>query len=160
MSTATMTFLFTDIVASTEHALRLGDAHWEAKLAGYRATVRRELIRFGGHEVDTAGDGFFVTFSASEGAIRCAQSLSVCVDRLGLASRTGVHTGPCQTGGEKVSGVNVHVAARVMAAAQAGEVLLSSAVQESLSSPRLALVDAGRHALKGLPSEYQLYRAA
>jgi class 3 adenylate cyclase len=156
MSTAT--FLFTDIVNSTEQVLRLGDAQWDCLLTSYRASVRRDLRHFGGREVDAAGDGFFVVFHDPQRAVRCAQSLSQRVEKLGLASRTGVHTGQCQSGGEKVCGLNVHVAARVMAAAQPGEVLVSEATRQSLCAS--TIIDAGSHSLKGLPGYWALYRAA
>jgi class 3 adenylate cyclase len=158
MSTATFTLLFTDIAASTEHALRLGDARWDALLTDYRAAVRSELLQYGGQEVDSAGDGFFAIFPQPSDAVRCAQSLSSRVDRLGLSSRTGLHSGCCQTGGEKVSGIAVHVAARVMACAQPGEVLVSEAVYDNM--PHTGVVETGAHTLKGLPGEWALYRVA
>jgi class 3 adenylate cyclase len=158
MSTATFTLLFTDIAASTELALRLGDSRWDALLSDYRAAVRNELRHYGGQEVDTAGDGFFAVFPKAKNAVRCAQALSSCVDRLGLTSRTGLHRGTCQTGGEKVSGIAVHVAARVMACAQPGEVLVSSAVYHRM--PHRGVINTGAHSLKGLPGEWPLYRVA
>jgi len=159
MSTAaTFTVLFTDIASSTEHALRLGDAAWDSRLASYRAAVRRDLHQFGGLEVDAAGDGFFAVFPSAGGAVRCARSISTHVDHLGLTSRTGLHTGSCQTGGEKISGVAVHVAARVMACAHPGEILVSSSVGQALPlRASTAFVDAGSHDLKGLPGQWQLY---
>jgi len=162
MSTAaTFTLLFTDIACSTEHALRLGDAAWDARLARYRAAVRRELHQFGGFEVDTAGDGFFAVFPSASLAVRCAQAISTEADHLGLSSRTGLHTGSCHAGGEKISGVAVHVASRVMACAQPGEILVSSAVGQAVplrASTRF--YDAGAHDLKGLPGQWQLYHVA
>jgi class 3 adenylate cyclase len=160
MSTASFTLLFTDIAASTEHALRLGDARWDALLTDYRTAVRNELRQYGGKEVDSAGDGFFAIFPKTKDAVRCARSLSSRVDRLGLSSRTGLHSGCCQTGGEKVSGIAVHVAARVMACAQPGEVLVSEAVYQRMPRKHSGAVDAGAHSLKGLPGEWALYRLA
>jgi class 3 adenylate cyclase len=158
MATATFTLLFTDIAGSTEHVLRLGDARWDSLLGQYRGAVRGALGQFGGSEVDTAGDGFFAVFSDSTAAIGCAQSIATHVDGLGLTSRTGLHVGQCSTGGEKVSGVNVHTAARVMSVARPGEVLLSSAIRESIPS-QIGFVDRGTHHLKGLPGNWQLYAA-
>ena len=158
MSTATLTLLFTDIAASTEQVLRLGDERWDALLSAYRGAVRGELQDFGGSEVDNAGDGFFAIFPSADSAVRCAQSLSRRVDHLGLASRTAVHTGECQTGGEKVSGINVHVAARIMACARPGEVLLSESARRACGCSKT--VAAGSHRLKGLPGEWQVYCAA
>ena len=162
MSTAsTFTVLFTDIASSTEHALRLGDAHWDTQLTSYRAAMRRELRQFGGVEVDSAGDGFFAVFAAADGAVRCAQSIATQADRLGLASRTGLHTGACQTGGEKISGVAVHVAARVMACAHPGEVLVTSAVGQALPlRASAAWHDAGPQGLRGLPGQWHLYQVS
>jgi class 3 adenylate cyclase len=154
MSTATMTFLFTDIASSTEHLVQLGDERWATLLSGYRAMVRDELRRFGGHEVDNAGDGFFAVFPGISSAVSCARAIARSTDALGLPSRTGVHRGACEVGGEKPTGVNVHVAARIMACAQPGEVLVSEAIKST------ACVDAGRHHLKGLPGRWRLYRAA
>ena len=105
MSSATYSFLFTDIVGSTEHVVRLGDERWDALLTRYRDIVRRSLQRFNGREVDTAGDGFFALFESTSSAIRCALAIKLAVRALGLRSRTGIHTGACQTGGEKVSGL-------------------------------------------------------
>jgi class 3 adenylate cyclase len=158
MSTATFTLLFTDIAASTEYALRVGDARWDELLADYRAAVRSELRQFGGQEVDSAGDGFFAIFPKTRDAVRCARSLSSRVYGLGLTSRTGLHSGTCQTGGEKVSGIAVHVAARVMACAQPGEVLVSEAVYQTM--PHSRVKHAGAHSLKGLPGQWALYRVA
>jgi class 3 adenylate cyclase len=162
MSTAsTFTVLFTDIASSTEHAVRLGDALWDAQLTSYRAAIRRELRQFGGVEVDSAGDGFFAVFASAGGAVHCAQSISTRADRLGLASRTGLHTGVCQTGGEKISGVAVHVAARVMACADPGEVLVTSAVGQALPlRASSAWHDAGPHDLRGLPGQWPLYHVS
>jgi class 3 adenylate cyclase len=162
MSTAaTFTFLFTDIASSTEHALRLGDAAWDAQLTRYRAAVRRELHQFGGIEVDTAGDGFFAVFVSACDAVRCAQSISTRLDHLGLSSRTGLHTGTCQTGGEKISGVAVHVAARVMACAHPGEILVSSAVNQELTLYASASWhEAGARGLRGLPGQWRLYHVS
>src|SRR5439155_11481051 len=99
-----LALLFTDIVGSTEKAAAWGDSQWRKALERYRATVRRELKRFGGREVDTAGDGFFVAFSAPQSAVRCAQAIAVATRGLGLPSRLGVHYGGCEVRGEKLGG--------------------------------------------------------
>jgi class 3 adenylate cyclase len=151
------TFLFTDVANSTEHVLRLGDERWAALLSTYRSSVRRELREFNGSEVDAAGDGFFAVFADASSAINCARELDACTRRLGLPSRTAVHTGDCQPGGEKVSGINVHVAARILTCAQPGQVLVSDRV--SVSGTSVRVLDAGVHALKCVPGKWQLYRA-
>jgi class 3 adenylate cyclase len=158
MSTANLTFLFTDIADSTDLALALGDATWDGLLGAYRLMVRRQLDRFGGFEVDTAGDGFFAVFQTADSAVRCAQSLASDSLRLGLASRTAVHSGICQTGGEKPTGVNLHVAARIMACARPGELLISDSARDATSA--FGFAEAGAHTLRGLPGRWPVFRAA
>jgi class 3 adenylate cyclase len=158
MSTANLTFLFTDIADSTELALALGDATWDRLLCAYRFMVRRHLDRFGGFEVDTAGDGFFAVFQTTDCAVRCARSLASESTRLGVASRTAIHRGTCETAGEKPTGVNLHVAARIMMCAQPGEVLVSESARDG--ARLVGLAEAGSHALRGLPGQWPLFRAA
>ena len=154
---AVLTLLFTDIVGSTRMAVDLGDEGWRAQLSRYRASVRRELARFGGHEVDTAGDGFFATFDRPAAGLRCAWTLRSAVEAIGLRTRTGLHVGECEMRGEKVSGLAVHIGARVMAAAGDGEILISDALREVGSGIDTQLGDRGRHELKGVPGEWQLF---
>ena len=154
---AVLTLLFTDIVGSTRMAVDLGDEGWNALLTRYRASVRRELARFGGHEVDTAGDGFFATFSRPAAGLGCAWAVRSAVDALSLRTRTGLHVGECEMRGEKVSGLAVHTAARVMAAAGDGEILISDAVRDVGSGVDVQLGDRGRHELKGVPGEWHLF---
>jgi class 3 adenylate cyclase len=156
-SRAVLTLLFVDIVESTRKAVELGDEQWRELLGRYRSAVRREIGRFGGHEVDTAGDGFFVTFEQPDPAVECAFAVRSAVQRLGLETRIGLHLGECETRGEKVSGVAVHAAARVMAAAGSGEIIISDAVRNALASSELVVVDRGAHELKGVPGMWQLY---
>jgi class 3 adenylate cyclase len=154
---AILTLLFTDIVESTRKAVELGDEAWRELLSRYRSMVRRELTRTGGHEVDTAGDGFFATFDRPDPGLRCARQLRAGAQRLGLETRTGLHVGECETRGEKVTGVAVHVAARVMSLARPGEILMSDAQRAAVSREEISLRDRGRHELKGVPGEWQLY---
>jgi class 3 adenylate cyclase len=151
-----LTLLFMDIVGSTQMAVELGDERWRALLARYRATVRRQLARHSGHEVDTAGDGFFATFQRPAAGLMCAWAIRTDVEMLGLQTRTGLHVGECEMRGEKVSGVAVHIAARVMAAATDGEILVTDALQEATATDA-RLEDRGRHRLKGVPGERQLF---
>jgi class 3 adenylate cyclase len=155
---ALLTLLFIDIVGSTPMAVELGDERWHAVLGRYRATVRRELTRFGGHEVDTAGDGFFATFQRPAAGLGGAWAIRSAVEDLGLQIRTGVHMGECVVRGEKLSGVAVHIAARVMAAAGGGEILLTDAVREAVPDLDGRLTDHGRHRLKGVPGDWRLLR--
>jgi class 3 adenylate cyclase len=151
------TVMFTDIVASTERAAELGDRRWLALLDEHHAVVRRELARFRGSEVKTTGDGFLATFDGPARAIRCARSIVDEVQRLGLEVRTGLHTGECEMVGDDVRGIAVHTAARVAAAAAAGEVLVSSTVKDLVAGAGIAFVERGSRALKGVPGEWRLF---
>jgi class 3 adenylate cyclase len=154
---AILTLLFTDIVESTRKAVELGDEAWRELLSRYRSMVRRELTRTGGHEVDTAGDGFFATFDRPDAGLRCASQLRAGAQRLGLETRTGLHVGECETRGEKVTGIAVHVAARVMSLAAPDEILMSDGLREAIGTREVSTRDRGRHELKGVPGEWQLY---
>jgi class 3 adenylate cyclase len=156
-SRALLTLLFTDIVRSTEHIVELGDEGWRVLLGRYRAAVRHELARTHGHEVDTAGDSFFATFDRPNAGVRCASAIRSGVEQLGLQTRTGVHLGECEMRGEEVSGIEVHAAARVMAEAADGEILLSGAVRDAISAAEFSTIDRGPHELKGVPGEWNLY---
>jgi class 3 adenylate cyclase len=144
------TILFTDIVGSTERLQRLGDNAWTELLARHHAAVRRELERFRGREVDTAGDGFLATFDGPARAIRCALAVRDAVRGLGLDLRAGLHTGECELLGDKVAGIAVHTGARIAARAGAGEVLVSATVRDLVSGSGIAFDDRGDHELKGV----------
>ncbi len=151
------TVLFTDIVGSTEKAAEIGDRRWRDLLSAHDETVRRELERFRGREVDTAGDGFLATFDGPARAVRCATSIGEAVQELGLGIRSGVHTGECELDGEKVRGIAVHTGARVAALARPGEVLVSSTVKDLVSGSGIEFEDRGAHELKGVPGEWTIY---
>jgi class 3 adenylate cyclase len=153
------TLLFTDIVDSTAHMARLGDAVWRTLLERHHALVRRELARARGREVDTAGDGFFAAFDGPARAVRCAKSIVGSVRELGIAVRSGLHTGECELVDGKVSGIAVHTGARVAAHAGPGEVLVSSTVKDLVAGSGLEFEDRGVHELKGIPGEWRLYAA-
>jgi class 3 adenylate cyclase len=124
-----LTILFSDIVGSTGHAARLGDAGWRDLLVAHDAVVRRELDRFGGREVKTIGDAFLVAFDgAPSRAVRCAQAIVDGLEPLGLTVRIGLHTGECEVLADDVGGMAVHIAARVAGLAEPGEVLASGTV--------------------------------
>jgi class 3 adenylate cyclase len=153
------TLLFTDIVDSTAHMARLGDAGWRELLERHHALVRRELARARGREVDTAGDGFFAAFDGPARAVRCAKSIVGSVRDLGIDVRSGLHTGECELVDGKISGIAVHTGARVAAHAGAGEVLVSSTVKDLVAGSGLEFDDRGLHELKGIPGEWRLYAA-
>lgn len=157
---ALLTLFFTDICDSTARAVAMGDERWREALTTYRATVRRGLRRFKGSEMDTAGDGFFAVFDRPADGLHSAQWLRDRLRELSLDSRFGLHAGECELRGEKVSGVAVIAAARVMATAGANEIVVSQVIHESLGNPDGAFRDLGDRTLKGLPGTWRLYGSA
>ena len=151
------TVLFTDIVGSSEKAASLGDRAWRLLLERHHALVRRQLARFRGVEVDTAGDGFFASFDGPARAIRCACAIVEGVPELGLEVRAGVHTGECELANGKVAGIAVHTGARVASLAQPEEVLVSSTVKDLVAGSEIVFEDRGSHELKGIPGKWRLY---
>jgi class 3 adenylate cyclase len=153
------TVLFTDIVGSTERAAELGDRRWRDLLERHHAVVRRELQHFRGVEVDTAGDGFLATFDGPARGIRCAKAVTDSVRDLGLEVRAGLHTGECERMGDRVGGIAVHIGSRVASSAKPGEVLVSSTVKDLVAGSGIRFEPRGSHVLKGVPGEWQLFRA-
>jgi class 3 adenylate cyclase len=154
------TVLFTDLVGSTARAAELGDRRWRDLLAQHHAAVRRELERFGGRELDTAGDGFFASFDGPARAIRCACAIVEAVRPLGLEVRAGLHTGEVELLGSKVAGIAVNIGARVAANAAPGEVLVSGTVRDLVAGSGIAFEDRGLAQLKGVPGEWRLSAVA
>jgi class 3 adenylate cyclase len=144
------TVLFTDIVKSTERARELGDQGWTELLGRHHAAIRRELERFRGREIDTAGDGFFASFDGPARAIRCAVAARDAVQGLGLEIRAGLHTGECELLGDKVAGIAVHTGARVSALGGPGDVLVSETVRDLVSGSGIEFREHGEHELKGV----------
>ena len=151
------TVLFTDIVGSTQHAERLGDAAWHDLLSRHHALIRSELATFKGREVKTTGDGFLVTFDSPGRAVQCARAIRDGVGRLGLDIRAGLHTGECELSGADVAGIAVHIASRVQSLAGAGEILVSGTVRDLVAGSGLPFEDRGRHSLKGIEGEWPLF---
>ncbi len=149
--------LFTDIVGSTERAARLGDARWESLLADHNRAVRREVERFGGRAVKSVGDGFVATFDGPARAVRGALAIRDAVRELGLEVRAGIHFGEIEVLPDDIAGLAVHIGARVSALAGGGEVLVSSTVRDLVLGSGLEFDDRGRHPLKGVPGEWQLF---
>ena len=151
------TILFADIAGSTERAVAIGDRKWRELLARHQELVRGQLARFRGEEVDTAGDGFFASFDGPARAIRCGQAVVEATRELGMEVRAGLHTGECEVINGKVAGIAVHTGARVAAAADPGEVLVSSTVKDLVAGSGLLFQDRGLHVLKGIPGEWRLF---
>jgi len=154
------TLLFTDIVDSTGTAARLGDAAWHDLLSMHFHACRDTIAGFGGRQVTTTGDGVLAVFEATASAVRCAFALQGVAARQGIATRAGVHAGEVEQSGEDVRGVTVHEAARIMAEAGPGTVLVSETVALLCRGSDLSFEDAGEHELKGVPDRWHLYRAA
>jgi len=151
------TVLFTDLVASTEHAASVGDRAWRVVLEEHHRAVRRELASCGGIEIDSAGDGFFCRFDGPARAVVCAQRIVDGARELELDVRAGVHTGECEVVGPKIAGIAVATGARISTLAQPGEVLVSRTVRDLVAGSGIEFVDRGEHALKGVPGEWQLF---
>ena len=151
------TVLFTDIVDSTRRAAELGDRRWHHLLDDHQEVVRRHLARFGGREVKTTGDGFLAAFDGPAKAIRAADAIRAGLAELGLEIRVGLHTGEVELFDDDIGGIAVHIAARVMAAAGAGEIVCSRTVKDLVAGSGFAFEDRRTHRLKGVPDAWQLY---
>jgi class 3 adenylate cyclase len=150
------TVLFTDIVGSTERAAAVGDRRWREILDEHHIRVRRELDRFRGREIDTAGDGFFASFDGPARAIRAACSIRNSLRSLEVEIRAGLHTGECEVIQGKIAGIAVNTGARIASRASPGEVLVSSTVRDLVSGSGIEFADRGEHELKGVGS-WRLY---
>jgi pimeloyl-ACP methyl ester carboxylesterase len=153
------TVLFTDIVQSSRRVAELGDRGWKDLLERYHGIVRRQLGRYRGREMDTAGDGFFATFDGPARAIRCGCAIREALGEIELSVRTGIHTGECELMGDTVGGIAVHTAARLLGKADPGEVLASQTVRDLVAGSGLTFRDRGVHTLEGIPGEWRLFAA-
>jgi len=151
------TVLFTDIVDSTKRAVEIGDREWRALRGRHDDAVRQQFARFRGQEVKNLGDGFLATFDGPARAVRCAAAISDAVRPLGIVVRSGLHTGEIELTPDDVTGIAVHIAARVAAEAQAGETVVSSTVRDLVAGSGLRFLERGVHELKGLPEAVHLY---
>ena len=150
------TVLFTDIVDSTRLAAELGDTPWRDLLEAHNATIRHELAVYRGKEVKSTGDGFHAVFDGPARAIQCGRAIQEAINRIGLAVRVGMHTGECEIRSDQIEGVAVHIAARVAALAQSGEVLVSQTVKDLVAGAGFEFNDRGLHALKGVPDKWRV----
>jgi pimeloyl-ACP methyl ester carboxylesterase len=154
------TILFTDIVDSTARATASGDRLWRDLLNQHHAIVRGEIERYRGREVNMTGDGFVACFDGPARAVRCALATAEAVRPLGLEIRAGVHTGECHLEGDQISGIALHIGARIAALAGPGEALVSSKVKDLVAGASIVFADRGAHALKGVPNEWQVFAAS
>ena len=151
------TVLFTDIVGSTGRAVEMGDRHWHDLLDEHHRLVRTQLDRFRGKEIKTVGDGFLATFDGPARAIRCALEICAQVLELGLEVRAGLHTGEVELMGDDIGGIAVHIAARVSALAEPGQVLVSRTVTDLVAGSGIVFEDKGEYSLKGVPGTWSLF---
>ena len=155
---ALLTVLFTDIVGSTVRAAELGDKRWRDLLSIHDHEVRRTLRRFDGDVIQRVGDGFLAVFDgAPSRAVRCADALSDVVHAHGLDVRIGLHTGECEILGDDIGGMAVHIAARVGALAQAGEILVSGTTYGTVFGAGLDFDYRGEHILRGVPGRWPIF---
>ncbi|HEX9494886.1 MAG TPA: adenylate/guanylate cyclase domain-containing protein [Candidatus Limnocylindria bacterium] len=151
------TVLFTDIVNGTVKASELGDRGWRQLVEAHHAAVRRQLARYRGREVDTAGDGFYATFDGPARAVRCATAIRDALRPLGLEIRAGLHAGECEIIAGKTGGIATIIGARVREQAAPGEVLVSSTVKDLVAGSGLRFAERARTELKGVPGEWSLF---
>jgi class 3 adenylate cyclase len=151
------TVVFTDIVDSTARAASLGDQRWNALLDVHDRTVREQLRRFRGREINTTGDGFVASFDGPARAIRCAQAIIDATEALGIQLRAGLHTGECEIRGDDLGGLAVHIASRVGAIASPGEPLVSGTVKDLVIGSGIEFEDRGERELKGVPGSWRLF---
>lgn len=156
---ALATVLFVDIVGSTALAVKLGDAPWRTLLERFYSRMREVLQQYRGREINTSGDGFLAAFDGPARAIRCSGAIRDAARSLGLEVRSGLHTGECEIVGDDLAGIAVHIGARVAGLARPGEVLVSQTVRDLVAGSGLTFEARGTHVLKGVPSEWHLFRA-
>jgi len=154
---ALVTVVMTDIVDSTAALSAMGDDRWRGVLEHLDGTVGRRVAAFGGQKIKHTGDGYLIAFNGPTPAIECAQALQQDAKALGLALRTGIHTGECERRGDDLSGVAVHLAARIMAEAQAGEICVSRTVKDLSVGSGFGFTHAGQRDLKGIPESWDVY---
>src|SRR4051794_10059982 len=150
--------LMTDIVDSTSQAVAMGPAKWQEVISRHNERAERTIASYDGRMVKTTGDGVIGLFDSAESAVRAAVAIADAVAPLGVEIRSGVHTGEIEMSAGDVRGVVVHMVARMMALASAGDVIVSTTVRDVLDGTDLGFEDFGRHELKGLAGERQLYR--
>jgi pimeloyl-ACP methyl ester carboxylesterase len=153
---AVVTVLFTDIVDSTRLASELGNTAWWDLLEAHNAVIRHELTIHRGREVKSTGDGFHAVFDGPARAIRCGCAIREAINQIGLSVRIGMHTGECELRSDQIEGVAVHIAARVAALAEGGEVLVSQTVKDLVAGSGFKFEDRGEHVLKGVPEHWRV----
>ena len=150
--------MFTDIVSSTQIAVKRGDRDWSDLREAHNSLIRRELAAFGGREINTTGDGFVVAFDGPARAVHCAEALREAVAEIGIDLHVGIHTGECRLVEGEFSGLALHIAARIAELAPPREIIVSRTVKDLVAGSGLDFKDFGVHPLRGVPEDWQLYR--
>jgi class 3 adenylate cyclase len=153
---ALRTVLFTDIVASTQHAATAGDERWRAVLQRFGEITAELTQQFGGTVVKSTGDGHLATFDGPTQAIRCAEALRAEAETLGIEIRAGIHTGECELLDTDIGGLAVHIAARILGHAGPGEIVASGTVRDLVVGSGTGFGDRGSVELRGVPGTWQL----
>jgi class 3 adenylate cyclase len=153
------TILFSDIVASTEHAMKLGDRAWRALLDAHDQMLRAELTRYGGREINTTGDGFIASFESPTQAVACGRAIVQAATQMQLPLRVGIHTGECERRGADLAGIAVHIAARINAIAEPNEILVSRTVVDLTGGSGIYFDARGDYELKGVPGTVSVFAA-
>ena len=144
------TIVFTDIVSSTDKLTEVGDAAWRGTLDRHDALVERSVVRFRGRVVKSTGDGAVAVFDGPGRAVECAAAIAAGASALGLRIRAGVHTGEVEYRDDDISGVAVHLAARVGGLAGPDEVVVTRTVTDLVAGSELTFEDYGEHELEGI----------
>ena len=139
-------------------AAKLGDRRWQDLLERHHTSIRDELKKYDGQEIDTAGDSFLATFSIPAQGIQCASAIIDSLGKLDINVRVGLHLGECEKVGKGICGIGVHIGARIAALASPGEVLVSSTIKDAAVGSEIKFEDSGAHTLKGIPGEWQLFK--
>ena len=153
---ALRTVLFTDIVASTRHVAESGDERWRALLHRFGEITVELAERFDGTVVERTGDGYLMTFDGPTLAIRCAEAIRADAEMLGIEIRAGIHTGECELLDNGIGGIAVHIAARIVGQAGAGDILVSRTVCDLVAGSGTAFEDRGCVELRGVSGSWQL----
>jgi class 3 adenylate cyclase len=151
------TVLFADITGSTERLVALGDRRWLEVRAQYTARVRQELARHGGEEMDMVGGDLFAVFDGAVVAIRCGYAIRDAAQGLGFTVKIGIHAGEVEYDDKTMGGITVHTGARIMGAAQPGEILVSHTVKDLVAGSGITFTERGTHSFRGLPGEWRLF---
>jgi class 3 adenylate cyclase len=149
--------LITDIVDSTKRVAEMGDRDWRVLLERHDNATRYQIKRFGGREVGNRGDGFVGIFDSPARAVSCAAAIADTIAPFGITLRSGIHVGEVHLKSEEISGIAVHIAARIAATARPGEAFVSKTVRDLVAGSGLVFEDRGLHQLRGLPEQIHLY---